>query len=49
MITREFLESEIIHLEKELNNSQILIFKIQGVLESYKMLLTKLEEKKEEL
>ncbi len=44
MSSREFLEAEIQHLESELAKVHTFQIKAQGVIEAYRMLLTKLDE-----
>lgn len=42
-ITKEFLESEIADLEREIQKAQAFMLKAQGTIEAYKMLINRLE------
>jgi hypothetical protein len=43
-ITKEFLRAEITSLEQERRNAHDFVVKSSGVIEAYKMLLSKLDE-----
>lgn len=47
MITEAFLKSEIQELEKELEASRVFSIKAEAVLDVYKMLLLKFDNKEE--
>jgi len=42
-LTKEFLESEIADLEREIQKAQTFTIKAQGTIEAYKMLVNRLE------
>jgi hypothetical protein len=42
-ITKEFLESEIVDLEQEIQKANAFILKAQGTIEAYKMLINRLD------
>jgi len=47
LITKEFLESEIGDLEREIQKANVFIIKAQGTIEAYKMLIHRLETPEE--
>ena len=47
-ITKEFLESEIVAMQAELDKAQVFMIQTQAVISAYKMLLTKLTEETKE-
>jgi len=42
-ITKEFLVAEIRDLETELRKAEVFMFKAQGTIEAYRMLINRLE------
>ena len=42
-ITKEFLEAEIADLQREMGKAQAFLLKAQGTIESYQMLLNRLD------
>jgi hypothetical protein len=42
-ITKEFLETEIVELEKELNKAQVFQIQAQATITAYRMLINRLE------
>lgn len=42
-ITKEFLESEIVDLEQEIQKANAFILKAQGTIEAYKMLINRID------
>lgn len=44
MITKQFLESEIKHIEVELEKAKVFVIQAQAVIDSYKMLICKFDE-----
>ena len=48
-INKDFLESEIVDLEQEIQRANAFILKAQGTIEAYKMLINRLETPEVEL
>ena len=47
-ITKEFLEAEIVELEKELHKANTFVIQAQATITAYKMLINRLEAPEQE-
>lgn len=47
-ITKEFLEAEIADLQAEMNKAQAFMYKAQGTIEAYQMLINRLAAPEQE-